>query len=298
MDKMNGKDTTQLIKVAKERLRWYTLEASETEYDEEEVEALVNLLSALEPVEDAEVQSDEVVLDRFHEYVKMRDAEEGIASKFSSTKKKYSGVTVFVKTHKIIVTAASILMLIIVAGGSLGAVNASKGNGFFYWLNRDEKGITMITSPENMGEGLTVEKEMEYASIEDVPEEYREYLVDLDEIDALREYDLMCIRVHLTESYFGIKRFFRDDSGKEEICVGVFVFSDKFRFTSEAYHGENVEISIGDEAKDNILIRENASGNIEYMMYFYKDNAKYYVEGNTTKDNLMEITEKYRGLIF
>ena len=59
MEKMNGNDNRQLIEAAKERLRWYTVEASEEEFDAEEVDALVNLLSTLEPVETEDVQSDD-----------------------------------------------------------------------------------------------------------------------------------------------------------------------------------------------------------------------------------------------
>lgn len=298
MDKMNGKDTTQLIEATKERLRWYTLEASEEEYDAEEVEALVNLLSTLEPVETEESQSDEVVLERFHEYVEMRDAEEGIAShRSSANKKKYSGLATFVKAHKF-VAAAAVLIVVIVAGGSLGAVNASKGNGFFYWLNRDEKGMTMITSPENMDGEKVVDGAVEYASVDEVPEKYRKYLVDLQEIELLQEYELKYIRVHYMESYFGVKRFYTDDSGKEVICVGAFVFYDKTRLSREVYLSESVEIAIESELEKSTLERENPDGDVEYRMSFYKDNVVYYVEGIVPKDILSEITSKYKEIVF
>lgn len=295
----SGNDNTQLIEAARTRLQWYTLEASEEEFDAEEVDALVNLLNTLEPVNVEETQSAEVILERFHEYVAMRDAEEGVASdKSSEIKKKYSVPTAFVKNHKLIATAAAIFILIIVTGGSLGAVNASKGNGFFYWLNKDEKGMTMITSPQNMGEGLMVEKEIEYASIDDVPEEYREYLVDIEEIEVLRDYDLIYITVHHNEGYFGVKRCFENSKTKERIYVGNFIFPDRVILTRETHLSKALENDTIENQEEGVLIRENPDGNEEYTIYFYKDNIQYYVEGNANKNVLLEIAGEYRKIVF
>ena len=75
MEKLNGKTNKQLIEAAKERLQWYTLEATDEEFDEEEVDALVELLNKLEPLEVAEEQASEVALERFRSYAEMREAE-------------------------------------------------------------------------------------------------------------------------------------------------------------------------------------------------------------------------------
>lgn len=298
MSKQNGNNNTQLIEAAKERLRWYTMEASEEEYDAEEVEALVILLSTLEPVDSVEMQSEEQMLERFHEYVEMRDAEEGQDSlKQTVEKKKNSKIVAFIKKHKMPAVAATIFLMIIVAGGSMGAVNASKGNGFFYWLNRDEKGMTMITSPENMGEGMVVEEEEKYFRMEDVPKKYQKYVIDVDCIELLEEYKLEYIKGIRTESYCGVKQCLKDGTGEIEIYLGAFVFSDKKRLTYEAYLGTEDEYNLKNVQEDTILIRENPSGDAEYKIYFYKDNIQYYVEGNVNKNILFELAIEYKDIV-
>lgn len=299
MEKINGNDNRQLIEAAKERLRWYTVEASEEEFDVEEVDALVNLLSTLEPVETEEIQSDEEALMRFHAYVEMREAEDGISvADEHANKKTNNGLAVFVRTHKFIATAAAVLIMVMIAGGSLGAVNASKGNGFFYWLKKDKEGMTMITSPENLDNNTSVEYAVEYSKVEDVPREYQEYLVDVSGIEQLDGYKQQYITIQSDAKYIGIKRYFTDDTMQKNIYMGVFMYPEKVGLYSEVYLGENLEDNIEVEQNEGVLGKENPDGDMEYTLFFYKDNVRYYVEGNIDKALLEEIAKEYKNIVF
>jgi len=67
-----------LIADLKERLRWYTYAADKNEFDVKEVEAIVNLLRVLEPIEEPEYFNAEKGLERFWKYYEQRQAEEAM----------------------------------------------------------------------------------------------------------------------------------------------------------------------------------------------------------------------------
>ena len=56
------------------------------------------------------------------------------------------------------------------------AVNAEKHGGFFWWMDKNEEGTTMITSPESSNKESENCARKEYDSVEDVPEIYKKYV--------------------------------------------------------------------------------------------------------------------------
>lgn len=76
----------QLIKELKDRLQWYTFEATEEEFDVKEVEAIVNLLKVLEPIEEPEYFNADKGLERFWKFYQDRQEEEALQAQ---RKEKY-----------------------------------------------------------------------------------------------------------------------------------------------------------------------------------------------------------------
>ncbi len=296
MRKNNKDNNTQLMEAAKERLYWYTMEATEEEFNEEEVDALVNLLQTLEPVKKTNKRSDSEELNSFYEYVQQREKEEG--HDLVWTHKKRKGMRLFVRNHKIMTAVAAVFLFILVARGSWGVVNAHQGNGFFYWLRQDEEGMTMLTSPDNISENLNAENAKEYASMEELPEEYKKYLVDLKSIKQLQDYKLKCIKVNQMDDRCGVKRCYVDESGEKRIYVGMFIYSDEVSLSRESYFSKEYDSSITNNYEEGILLKEDLKGGMECTIYFYKNNIRYYVEGNVDKDILTEIAMEYKNIVF
>lgn len=74
----NQKDRQELVKSLKDRLKWFTFEAGDEEFDSEEVTAIVNLLNVLDPMEDSEYFSAEKALERFWKYYEQREYVESV----------------------------------------------------------------------------------------------------------------------------------------------------------------------------------------------------------------------------
>lgn len=313
-EKMSGSNSTEWADAIKERLRWYMEEATDEEFDEDEVSTLVNLLNKMNSLEKVEVQNDEEELARFHEYVKMREAEEAErsiqkkqaenevvytkADKLVKSKKHHKGISSIVKAHKFVAIAAAALLIVLVAGGSLGAVNANQGNGFFYWLEKDKEGITMLTSPEDLDGSKKVDYPEEYASIEEVPEEYQPFLINNDEIDLLQDYEIKCITINEADDYCRIKQWFVNESNQEKVFVGAWIYEEDINLTRESHLSKDVQV-IENEAgiEEGVLLRENPIGMDEGKIFFYVTNIKYFVEGNVETETLIQIAEVYRDIM-
>lgn len=71
----SGKGKEQLIQEARERLDWYTFQASDEEFDGKEVEALVSLLSVLEPMETPDGKEPGRTFEQFKQYMEEKQAD-------------------------------------------------------------------------------------------------------------------------------------------------------------------------------------------------------------------------------
>ena len=66
------------------------------------------------------------------------------------------------------------------------AVNAEKHGGFFWWMDKNEEGTTMITSPEVTIKDLKNHVKEKYFSIEEVPSIFKTYVEVPHEIIELK----------------------------------------------------------------------------------------------------------------
>ena len=201
-----------------------------------------------------------------------------------SGKKKNKGIGILFKTRsrKFAAAAAAVLLVALAAGGSMGATNANQGNGFFYWLQRDDEGVTMITSPENMDGKLEVQGPTECYSLNEIPEEYRQYLVYQNEIGELQDYYLKKVSITKSEAYSVIREWFvADDFSEKNIFLGVFIYPDELSLSREVLLSQDVQnIEEGAEIEAGVLLRENPQGEKEGKIFFFLQNKKYCIEGN------------------
>lgn len=297
---MKKQDKESLIQEIQKRLDWYTMEASDEEFDADEVQNLLKLLDGLTPEEEKDRLSSDEVVDNFWKYCAEREEEERILAEADEPeKKKEHKVLHYFQKHRAVTVAAAVLIVIMLGGSWQMAVNAEKHGGFFWWMDKNEEGTTMITSPEVAGENPQKNVQKVYNMIEDVPEIYREYVnvpyeiicsfndgysmsrietIETDESDTINEF---FIREKNEILYFRIKIYPQEILRVKETYPG-YVFCEKFE-------NDGIDLEVFSKQEDN--------GNQSYIVYFYYGNEKYAVAGINDKEFLKEIAVKYQEAV-
>lgn len=300
---MKKQDKESLIREVTKRLDWYTMEASDEEFDADEVQTLLKLLDSLKGEEKEEELPVEEALDSFWKYCEKRQEEERIlaadgkeseANRKTEPEKKEGRMSQFLwyfHKHRIAVVTAVALIIIMLGGSWQMAVNAEKHGGFFWWMDKNEEGTTMITAPEESD----IKISDIYDKVEDVPEEYKEYALIPFELSGFIGGDYNLSRIEVIKSnkvdsiydyfenekeeilYFEIKRYRQEILRVRETYPG-YVFCEEF---------ENDGINL------EVFQKEEESGKQRYVIYFYYRNEKYAVVGVDSKEKLKEIAVEY-----
>ena len=310
---MKMQDNESLIQELTKRLDWYMMEASEEEFDAEQVQALMKLLDSLKSEKEIteELPVEEAVSD-FWKYCGEREEEEELLLSAEESKEsdgthnceekeehkesKLRRVFRCFHSHRL-VAAAAVVFAVIILGGSWQAVaNAEKKGGFFWWMDKSEEGTTMITSPEgSSGDSVnaTVER---YYRVEDVPEEYRRYLEEIFEIEAISEYrfDFMYIRKDKHNETVAVLMTGNQDTIRFEIRR----YPQEILRVREKYPGYVFEREFEDGGISfDVFSREEMSGKHTYLMYFYYGKEKYVVMGRGTESTLQDIVIEYKDVV-
>ena len=297
---MKKQDNESLIQEIQKRLDWYTMEASDEEFDADEVQNLLKLLDSLTPEEEKDRLSSDEVVDNFWKYCAEREEEERILAEADETeKKKEHKVLHYFQKHRAVAVAAAVLIVIMLGGSWQMAVNAEKHGGFFWWMDKNEEGTTMITSPETHVRDLIKKVKETYYSIENVPQIYKKYVDIPYEIMQLYEeqYTMSRIQIVKADESDTIYEFF--NKGQDEILhFEIKIYPRKILRVRETYPGyvfceefENDGINL------EVFSKQEDNGNQSYIIYFYYGNEKYAVVGINDKDFLKEIAIKYQEAV-
>lgn len=307
---MKKQDNESLIQEVTKRLDWYTMEASDEEFDADEVQTLLKLLDSLKGEEKEEELPVEEALDNFWKYCEERQEEERILAadgkeseknrKIESEKKEgrmHKFLWYFHK-HRIAVVTAVALIIIMLGGSWQMAVNAEKHGGFFWWMDKNEEGTTLITAPEFSREETEKSIEESYYSLEDVPSEYVQYAKIPFGINGLDEdgYNLSYIEVTKSNKADTVNDYFEKED--EILCFEVMVYPQEILRVRENYPGyafceefENDGINL------EVFQKEEENGKQRYVIYFYYGNEKYAVVGVDSIEKLKEIAVEYQQAV-
>lgn len=297
---MKKQDNESMIQEIQKRLDWYTMEASDEEFDADEVQNLLKLLDSLTPEEEKDRLSSDEVVDNFWKYCAEREEEERILAEADETeKKKEHKVLHYFQKHRAVAVAAAVLIVIMLGGSWQMAVNAEKHGGFFWWMDKNEEGTTMITSPETHVRDSIKKVKENYYSIENVPQIYKKYVDIPYEIMQLYEeqYTMSRIQIVKADESDTIYEFF--NKGQDEILhFEIKIYPRKILRVRETYPGyvfceefENDGINL------EVFSKQEDNGNQSYIIYFYYGNEKYAVVGINDKDFLKEIAIKYQEAV-
>lgn len=297
---MKKQDNESLIQEIQKRLDWYTMEASDEEFDADEVQNLLKLLDGLTPEEEKDRLSSDEVVDNFWKYCAEREEEERILAEADETeKKKDRKVQRYFQRHKALAVATVALAVILLGGSWQMAVNAEKHGGFFWWMDKNEEGTTMITSPETHVRDSIKKVKENYYSIENVPQIYKKYVDSPYKIMQLYEeqYTMSRIQIVKADESDTVYEFY--NNGQDEMLYfEIKIYPKEILRVRETYPGyvfceefENDGINL------EVFSKQEDNGNQSYIVYFYYGNEKYAVAGTNDKEFLKEIAVKYQEAI-
>ena len=298
---MKKQDKESLIQEIQKRLDWYTMEASDEEFDADEVQSLLKLLDSLTPEEEKDRLSSDEVVDNFWKYCAEREEEERILAEVDAPeKKKEHKVLHYFQKHRAVAVAAAVLMIVIMLGGSWQmAVNAEKHGGFFWWMDKNEVGTTMITSPEMVGENPQKSVQKVYNRIEDVPDIYREYVnVPYEIMCSFNDgYSMSRIETIETDESDTINEFFSKEKNPI-LHFKIKIYPQEILRVRETYPGYVFCEEFENEGIDlEVFRKQEDNGNLSYIIYFYYGNEKDAVAGINDKEFLKEIAVKYQEAV-
>lgn len=297
---MKKQDNESLIQEIQKRLDWYTMEASDEEFDVDEVQNLLKLLDGLTPEEEKDRLSSDEVVDNFWKYCAEREEEERILAEADETeKKKDRKVQRYFQRHKSLAVATVALAVILLGGSWQMAVNAEKHGGFFWWMDKNEEGTTMITSPEMVGENPQKSVQKVYNRIEDVPDIYREYVnVPYEIMCSFNDgYSMSRIETIETDESDTINEFFSKEKNPI-LHFKIKIYPQEILRVRETYPGYVFCEEFENEGIDlEVFRKQEDNGNLSYIIYFYYGNEKYAVAGINDKEFLKEIAVKYQEAV-
>lgn len=328
-------------------LDWYTLCASQEEYDEKAVESILYLLDTWDPLEEGTVPSADEAWERFQANKEKKEflpvgktaSDEGVsllpgadeieefrksmalqeetapksAASLPSEKvripmktgspgsekhcrgKKAGKFALFVFHHKVI-AAAVFALVVLMVGNTINAV-ANPETGFFFWMERDDSGVKMMTVPEGLEETTEVNENIFYSS-KDLPE-WTDWWVQLeDDIQISHEYDFQYYEIGEFENRELVMSHYLNTSTKKEISLGVWVYLDKISYSIEEFIGYTYieSYQVGNKQMD-IFSREEDLGKIYYIVCFYEENCKYFIRGQENLDELKVLIEIYWNFV-
>lgn len=179
------------------------------------------------------------------------------------------------------------------------AVNAEKHGGFFWWMDKNEEGTTMITSPETHVRDSIKKVKENYYSIENVPQIYKKYVDSPYKIMQLYEeqYTMSRIQIVKADESDTVYEFY--NNGQDEMLYfEIKIYPKEILRVRETYPGyvfceefENDGINL------EVFSKQEDNGNQSYIVYFYYGNEKYAVAGTNDKEFLKEIAVKYQEAI-
>ena len=259
------------------------------------------MLDSLTPEEEKDRLSSDEVVDNFWKYCAEREEEERILAEVDAPeKKKEHKVLHYFQKHRAVAVAAAVLMIVIMLGGSWQmAVNAEKHGGFFWWMDKNEVGTTMITSPEMVGENPQKSVQKVYNRIEDVPDIYREYVnVPYEIMCSFNDgYSMSRIETIETDESDTINEFFSKEKNPI-LHFKIKIYPQEILRVRETYPGYVFCEEFENEGIDlEVFRKQEDNGNLSYIIYFYYGNEKYAVAGINDKEFLKEIAVKYQEAV-
>ena len=311
---MKKQDNESLIQELTKRLDWYIMEASDEEFDADEVQTLMKLLDNLKTEED-NVEDElpvEEALDDFWKHCEEREEEERLLLGTEEERDKSEPVAEKEedkpregKLHKVLwyfhrrrfaVAAAAVLVVMVLGGSWQVVANAEKHGGFFWWMDKNEEGTTMITAPEGVDINSDNYVIGEYYNIKEIPENYSEYVEEIVEIEGNSTYLFNFAKI--TKNKYNDTVYVYMNNVDDTLRFEIRIYPEEIQRVREKYPGYTFEKEFEDGGINfDVFSKKESSGDYTYIMYFYYGKEKYIVIGRNDEDKIQNIVIAYKNVV-
>ena len=294
MDKQSTKESKQQATYWRRRLNWYLNEASTEEYDEEEVQAIMDLLPVLDPEGyEEEYYTPEKGLERFwqtyeirkriqDEFERLQAGEVSLADYPDEGLDEKKVTKYRPKYFSKFVTAAALVVAMFL-GGTIG-IYADR-DGLFRKVDTGTDKNTIVSSVDAIGAGSEGHKV--YKKIEDVPIKYLSCVWTPSGIpDNLGVY-----LVELSENEVAIKTKCKFSTEGEERFINTTkkTFKNKVVATDQLYDGfDFYRKEEYDSIEVEYLIKQNEDYT-EYVVFFENGSSIYTLSSNYDFETIVNI---------
>lgn len=229
----------------------------------------------------------EEAYERFLQYREMRDEEDArLASVLEAKRKKHVRVRKFA-------AAAAVLVVLAAFGGTMGAY-ARKNNGGLSWVEKNDEGMTMLTSPEYLQMGAEESGKAEkYLNRDEVPEKYKADIAEAEDLEGLEGFVLQKIEIIELGNFERVCSYF-EDYCNEELKMGSVNYSAMISYSKQKY-GEFAFQEGEEPAEEEWDIRFNEEEG--YTICFWYGGKQYYVAGKYEPEFLEELAKEYQKYV-
>lgn len=315
MGKEHTAEELRTIQYLRKELDWYVHEASDLEYDQDKVRAMLNLVKILDPPDfDEDDFTPEKGLERFWKTMEFRQQiheemermqrhglkivkapiafQEADGETQGESPAEPGKIQKFFQ-HKIaskVIIAAAVLVIVSVSG-TVGAY--AEKSGFFHFLShKSDDGFAVITSPTV--EDADENKIYRYDSFDNVPLKYLDYIWTPRHIpsDLNLQFIEICNGMKALETSSSFKnndlglfiQFCRKTYDKDVILT--YQMHDSFKEV-ETQNIDSIEVKFFKKVNEDYT---------EYIVEFFFDNSYYFINSNlpleTINDMVLESIEE------
>lgn len=308
MGKEHTAEELRTIQYLRKELDWYVHEASDLEYDQDKVRAMLNLVKILDPPDfDEDDFTPEKGLERFWKTMEFRQQiheemermqrhglkivkapiafQEADGETQGESPAEPGKIQKFFQ-HKIaskVIIAAAVLVIVSVSG-TVGAY--AEKSGFFHFLShKSDDGFAVITSPTI--EDAESSKVYNYDSFESVPLKYLNYIwspssipsdISLQFIEVRNRSGLLQTCSSFQNKELGLfAQFFCETYGEEVVIT--YQLHDSFEMI-EAESIDSVKVQYYKKVNDDYT---------EYIAEFFYDHSYFYLDSNLSLEAIKKM---------
>lgn len=135
-----------------------------------------------------------------------------------------------------------------------------------------------------------------YYDIEKIPEEYKEYVEEVGEIERVSAYEIDNIKV--MKSMYNDTVYVYMNNVNDALRFEIRIYPQEIQRVRETYPGYTFEKEFEDGGINfDIFSKEESSGEYTYIMYFYYGKEKYIVIGRNDEERIRDIVIAYKNVI-
>lgn len=274
-------EQNNLVTYWRNKLDWYANEATEEEYNDEEVRAIKSILEIMESEElDESYYNPEKGWERFKETLDVRMR---IQDEMQRTKDKAAARKRFVfKTNgfrKVAMVASLVVALFV--GGTAGAY--AQKNGGFNKIKDNKEELQAAVNPSVNSENYS----KTFENLEKFPMKYLNYIWTPTDIPA--SIELKSIDLLQNGAAINIRCEYRNQETKKFVSATKKTFIDKMSITNRLYDGYEL---YRDQQYDSIEVQYYIKVNddyTEYMAFFLSENSMYILNSNCDFETIERI---------